>query len=1129
MNTLCTLGQRVSLWLICFGFSVLSAQTIHPDYQDGRLYVKLSAQSSQVLGDVSEVLADRSLSDLHSLVQAYGITSIQRPVVALHTPFFDRVYAFRFEEIAESNELMAALSALPWVEYAERVPLYRTHLIPNDTLWAQVANHLTLIQADLAWDLHTGGGTVIAIVDNAVQASHPDLASNMWVNPGEIPGNGIDDDNNGYIDDVNGYDVSDDDGNVNPPNASLSHGTHCAGIASAATDNGSGIASVGHSCRIMGVKATGDNDNPLFIQNSAEGVSYAIAAGADVVSMSYGGGGSSQTLEELFAEGHRRGIMFISSAGNDNDDQLKYPAGYPHVMAVASTTVQDQRSGFSNFGTWVDIAAPGSNILSTVPIDSYAAQSGTSMACPMAAGLLGLMKSYRPGLSTGVYEYVMRQSSDNIDSQNPNYIGLLGAGRINAFQALREITNCYPLASSTEGPRIDSTQIDSYQGTPLDSCARYTFEWEDVIYLTPEDLIPLGLKVGTCGPVNPRQLAVFVDWNADGDFSDSLERVWEVAPFAGDSTLSDTLSIPSLAALEQAFRLRIIVREGSGQIDPCQDYGAGETQDYNLYLLPPVCPQGSVLISEFPFEEDFEAFAPCDTTPGQPCHLSQGWTNQSDDDLDWIAHQGLTPTPNTGPSVDFVPADLNGTYLYLEASNAAPETEAYLVSPCLDLSAISEPEITFAYHMYGGDMGQMRLEIRGDGLWETMWSSAGNRQNLWRLETLDLSEYAGQVVRIRFIGIVGPGPRSDMALGFINLGDRQACGGETALRLPAGQIEDGSGLWRNYRENADCRWLIQPYNTQRIRVAFDRFRSLPQQDYLRAHDGENLLAPELVAYSGFSADSLLVEGGSLYLRFTSDAALNQDGFLLHYQTEPLPDVLAYGLPTRSGLAGQLLRIPLQVRDFTDLYQASARLYLADTSVARFVSGTFLAPGVGGSLSATFSDDSLTLNWLGNPNSPVTLPDGDTLAYLQLRLTGDIGDSTALWLPTGQPDSYQAKRRIGTSNLSLLLPKGDSSFVKIADPNVGLSPQALPATSLQVSPNPFEQVAQLQVQVPAAQSGTLRICDAMGRVMWQQALAPQSGVQVLTVSSATWAQGLYVCTLTTPQGVASRKIWRQASR
>ena len=168
--------------------------------------------------------------------------------------------------------------------------------------------------------IFTKEAIVIAIVDDAVLTTHEDILPNLWTNPNEIPNNNIDDDNNGYRDDINGWDAADNDNDPNPPSSASSsvftHGTHCAGIASAATDNSKGIASIGFNCKIMPVKSSTSNGNAQYIDAGYDGIAYAMAAGADVISMSWGGN-NSQTAQNIFNQAHNLGITLVAAAGND--------------------------------------------------------------------------------------------------------------------------------------------------------------------------------------------------------------------------------------------------------------------------------------------------------------------------------------------------------------------------------------------------------------------------------------------------------------------------------------------------------------------------------------------------------------------------------------------------------------------------------------------------------------------------------------------------------------------------------------------------------------------------------------------------------------------------------------------
>jgi hypothetical protein len=293
------------------------------------------------------------------------------------------------------KELIAELKAMPEVEYAELVPIYYTHAAPSDQRYAAGQQYsLDITKAVQAFSSFNGTAAPVrvAIVDDAVLITHPDLAANIWTNTGEKgldangnskETNGIDDDGNGYIDDANGWDAADRDNNPNPPLATsptvplrnvagpntFSHGTHCAGIAGAVTNNGTGVASVSNNrVQIVPVKCTLDGTtNTRALQATFQGLAYAIrGAKADVVSMSFGGAPYSQAFQDLISEGAALGTVFIASAGNNNNNIEQYPATYQHVISVSNTDANDKKSSSSSFGSWVTIAAPGTAIMSTV-------------------------------------------------------------------------------------------------------------------------------------------------------------------------------------------------------------------------------------------------------------------------------------------------------------------------------------------------------------------------------------------------------------------------------------------------------------------------------------------------------------------------------------------------------------------------------------------------------------------------------------------------------------------------------------------------------------------------------------------------------------------------------------------
>lgn len=413
------------------------SQIVDSAFVDGAVYAKLHDTSTAHLDLVSPPLS--------GLVATYGLDTMYWPFRGVNNIKLDKTYVLQFSDSNEVDQLIADLEALPMIDYAEKVPLNRTDaFVPNDIHPQQY--YLDKINAQAAWDISTGSpDVVIAIVDNGVRLTHNDLEANIWVNPNEIL-NGLDDDDNLpnnvlLTDDINGFDLADFDNNPFPP-ASFDHGTHCAGIAAAVTNNGSGIASIGFNVEIMAVKVAPDAGDGNQLTASYQGVIYAILKNADVISMSWGSSQSSRTDKEVIDEAFNRGIVLVAAAGNDNSSAPFFPAAYPNVISVGSTNENDQKSSFSNFGSTVDVMAPGSSILSAVASadNAFNFLSGTSMACPLVAGLAALAKSAQPGLTPTEVRNALTSGCDNISSLNPGFNGQLGAGRINAFKTLSLVT-----------------------------------------------------------------------------------------------------------------------------------------------------------------------------------------------------------------------------------------------------------------------------------------------------------------------------------------------------------------------------------------------------------------------------------------------------------------------------------------------------------------------------------------------------------------------------------------------------------------------------------------------------------------------------------------------------------------
>lgn len=266
---------------------------------------------------------------------------------------------------------------------------------PNDQFWPNQW-HMRTIKADRAWDLTFGVPTVVAVIDSGVEVSHPDLIGNLWTNSHEIPANGIDDDLNGYIDDINGFDFVAMDGTIEDTNG---HGTACSGLVGAVQDNAIGVTGVAPNARIMGLKAL-NNNGFLFDSYLVPAYFYAAANGAKVLSMSYFSDRVSNAERLALDYCWRRNVLPIAAAGNDNTIYPYYPAAYENVISVAATDQNNQRAGFSDYGTWVDVAAPGVSLWTTSIGNNYTGGfSGTSGACPQVAGLATLLFGTRENLT----------------------------------------------------------------------------------------------------------------------------------------------------------------------------------------------------------------------------------------------------------------------------------------------------------------------------------------------------------------------------------------------------------------------------------------------------------------------------------------------------------------------------------------------------------------------------------------------------------------------------------------------------------------------------------------------------------------------------------------------------------
>jgi serine protease len=462
------------------------------------------------------------------------------------------------------TQAVAALSAQGSIAVAQ--PDYRVHaaVVPNDpsfgSLWGldNTGQNGGTAGADIgaptAWNSSTGTGrTIVAVIDTGVDYTHPDLAANMWRNPGEIPGNGIDDDHNGYRDDVYGYDFANNDPNPMDDNG---HGTHVAGTIGAVGGNGIGVAGVDWHAKIMALKFL-DSSGSGYLSDAVRALNYAVANGAKVLNNSYGGGGYDATMATAINNARAHGVIIVAAAGNDgtnNDTSPVYPANYAgdNLIAVAATDRNDRLATFSNYGhSTVDIAAPGVSIYSTLPGRRYGTYSGTSMATPHVTGALALVWDAHPNWTYRQVIDAVLNTADPVSSVG----SAVAHGRLNVGDAISDLTATPEPNTDTAGPAVTGV---TFLGTSSSiSKARVTFSE------------PLSVSSFTAVDVSITK--------PDG----RSMTIWGVAPVAGSNNTQFVVSFPTqTAAGTYTFSLGTDIRDAAGNLlDQNRNGVGGESAD----------------------------------------------------------------------------------------------------------------------------------------------------------------------------------------------------------------------------------------------------------------------------------------------------------------------------------------------------------------------------------------------------------------------------------------------------------------------------------------------------------------------------------------------------------------------
>ena len=450
-----------------------------------RLVVKLKSQGAALQarsrsGTPSMPDAISELSTQYGLVGQRALrnetpsvaTRNKTNTISLPNPHpLDDVYIVDLvEDVVDLEGLARDIASRPDVEYAEPEYLFHTQYTPNDPalaegkLWG-----IPAIDAHAAWDVSQGEGVIVAVIDSGVDLLHPDLQGNLWRNTQEIAGDGIDNDGNGYVDDVHGYDFVSSEGDPSDRNG---HGSHVAGTIAAVGDDSAGMVGVAFKAKIMALQGLSEFGSGGHA-GLAEAIAYAVDNGATIINNSWGGTAGTSIIRDAIQYAHDNDVLVLNAAGNSSYEAGRYyPAAYELGMTVASSNQQRNPSYFTNFGTPIDISAPGGGrgsgevysyqIFSAAPANSFLervkgaksytdergatflAISGTSMATPHAAGVAALLRSLHPDWTVEEVRQAMRQGTNDLGE--PGFDKMHGHGDVNASSVVATI-NAPPVAN----------------------------------------------------------------------------------------------------------------------------------------------------------------------------------------------------------------------------------------------------------------------------------------------------------------------------------------------------------------------------------------------------------------------------------------------------------------------------------------------------------------------------------------------------------------------------------------------------------------------------------------------------------------------------------------------------------
>ena len=581
---------------------------------------------------------------------------------------------------------------------------------PDDTMYPQMwALNNTgqsggLADADIdapeAWDITTGNDTIIvAVIDTGIDTSHPDLAANIWVNPGEIAGDSIDNDGNGFIDDIHGWDFANDDASVYDDADKDYHGTHVAGTIGAVSNNAEGVTGIAWNVQIMSAKFLHGGGST---SDAIDALQYAVDNGAHMTTNSWGGGGPSAAMQAAIEASGDAGLLFMAASGNaatDIDAGSFYPAGYPseNIISVNSTDHNDALSSFSNYGlTKTDLGAPGSNILSTYPDGNYNSISGTSMATPHVTGAAVLVYSVFPNLTHQEVKNRLMMSGDALAALEGKSVS---GRRLNVYNALdNDSIPPNAVADLAVGP-------DAEQGTGYGEVTPFAGTALTLVWTAPGD----DGAVGTSNGYDLRYATTPI--TSDADFGSAMRAEGE--PTAQPSGTTQSVTITGLDP-ESAYYFSLKSIDNVGNQSELSNSPTGETGKITVFW-------------------------------------SDGAETIASEEL-WNINLPWART-DASSSPEDATAPLGGAWSWTDSpgDNYGSDMDVSLESLPIDLSSIKNPVLSFDHRYWlesGYDFGYVEAYSGGDWVEVKMYTGY---QTDWTSVSVDLKDFADEdSFRFRF-------------------------------------------------------------------------------------------------------------------------------------------------------------------------------------------------------------------------------------------------------------------------------------------------------------------------------------------------------------------------------------------